>query len=81
MLSKEQSMQTFNVISDFFAMIKLSMISMKVTNYTKIQNMNNVIQSNNKSKYRKQKLKLISMHQSIRKKRLIQDTLYYNLGK
>lgn len=54
---------------------------MKVTNYTKIQNMNNVIQSNNKSKYRKQKLKLISMRQSIRKKRLIQDTLYYNLGK
>lgn len=81
MLSKEQSMQTFNVISDFFAMIKLSMISMKVTNYTKIQNMKNVIQSNNKSKYRKQKLKLISMRQSIRKKRLIQDTLYYNLGK
>lgn len=81
MLSKEQSMQTFNVISDFFARIKLSMISMKVTNYTKIQNMNNVIQSNNKSKYRKQKLKLISMRQSIRKKRLIQDTLYYNLGK
>lgn len=81
MLSKEQSMQTFNVISDFFAMIKLSMISMKVTNYTKIQNMNNVIQSNNMSKYRKQKLKLISMRQSIRKKRLIQDTLYYNLGK
>lgn len=81
MLSKEQSMQTFNVISDFFAMIKLSMISMKVTNYTKIQNMNNVIQSSNKSKYRKQKLKLISMRQSIRKKRLIQDTLYYNLGK
>lgn len=81
MLSKEQSMQTFNVISDIFAMIKLSMISMKVTNYTKIQNMNNVIQSNNKSKYRKQKLKLISMRQSIRKKRLIQDTLYYNLGK
>lgn len=74
-------MQTFNVISDFFAMIKLSMISMKVTNYTKIQNMKNVIQSNNKSKYRKQKLKLISMRQSIRKKRLIQDTLYYNLGK
>lgn len=57
------------------------MISMKVTNYTKIQNMNNVIQSNNKSKYRKQKLKLISMRESIRKKRLIQDTLYYNLGK
>lgn len=57
------------------------MISMKVTNYTKIQNMKNVIQSNNKSKYRKQKLKLISMRQSIRKKRLIQDTLYYNLGK
>lgn len=57
------------------------MISMKVTNYTKIQNMNNVIQSNNKSKYSKQKLKLISMRQSIRKKRLIQDTLYYNLGK
>lgn len=81
MLSKEQSKQTFNVISDFFAMIKLSMISMKVTNYTKIQNMKNVIQSNNKSKYRKQKLKLISMRQSIRKKRLIQDTLYYNLGK
>lgn len=81
MLSKEQSMQTFNVISDIFAMIKLSMISMKVTNYTKIQNMNNVIQSNNKSKYRKQKLKLISMRESIRKKRLIQDTLYYNLGK
>lgn len=81
MLSKEQSMQTFNVISDFFAMIKLSMISMKVTNYTKIQNMKNVIQSNNKSKYRKQKLKLISMRESIRKKRLIQDTLYYNLGK